>query len=289
MENWPKEDYEDYFQTLVNAFNHHLAVGLLRLRGGMDLVKMANQDEFFNNSLDSGLELENSKIESDPAGNSGKIEKILSQAKWSKSGKRRQSTQSVLSDEIFEKARVFRSKKKLEGTIDVYWLYDDGGLTLLLPYILSTRTKYANSKLRIFFLSNKVELADEETRSMVELMAKFRIDCEDIVAIQDPMNMPSKITRETFLKMVQDEVGAEKVSEEMLKLHAKKVNFKLRIAEIVRDTSCMANLVVMTLPVPKKEHLPPALYMSILEYTTRDMPPFLYLRGNQESVLTFYS
>ena len=58
--------------------------------------------------------------------------------------------------------------------IDVYWLYDDGGLTLLLPYILSTRTKYSRNKLRIFFLSNKVEKIEEETRNMAELMAKFR-------------------------------------------------------------------------------------------------------------------
>jgi hypothetical protein len=28
---------------------------------------------------------------------------------------------------------------KRKGTIDVWWLYDDGGLTLLLPYILTTR------------------------------------------------------------------------------------------------------------------------------------------------------
>ena len=28
---------------------------------------------------------------------------------------------------------------KRTGTIDVWWLYDDGGLTLLLPYILTTR------------------------------------------------------------------------------------------------------------------------------------------------------
>ena len=56
--------------------------------------------------------------------------------------KRRHSNHSVFSDEMFEKARVFRSKKKVKGTIDIYWLYDDGGLTLLLPYILSTRTKY---------------------------------------------------------------------------------------------------------------------------------------------------
>ena len=71
-------------------------------------------------------------------------------------------------------APLYRSKKKLEGTIDIYWLYDDGGLTLLLPYILSTRTKYSRNKLRIFFLSNKVEKIQEETRNMAELMAKFR-------------------------------------------------------------------------------------------------------------------
>lgn len=202
---------------------------------------------------------------------------------------RRPSNHTVISDEIFEKSRVFRSKKKLEGTIDIYWLYDDGGLTLLLPYILSTRTKYSRSKLRIFFLSHKVEKIDEETRNMVELMAKFRIQCEDIVAISDAMSLPAKHTREAFLRMIEEEIGKDKITDEMLKKHAQKINFKLRIAEIVRQTSCISNLVVMTLPIPKKDHLPASLYMSILEYTTRDMPPFLYVRGNQESVLTFYS
>ena len=148
---------------------------------------------------------------------------------------------------------------------------------------------YSGSKLRIFFLSNKIENIDRETRSMAELMAKFRIDCEDIVAISDSMTLPNKHTRENFLKMVHEEIGIQHLNDAMLKLHSKKVNFKLRIAEIVRKTSCMANLVVMTLPVPKMDNLPPPLYMSLLDFTTRDMPPFLYVRGNQESVFTFYS
>ena len=108
---------------------------------------------------------------------------------------RRPSTHSILSVEMFEKARLFRSKKKLDGTIDVYWLFDDGGLTLLLPYILSTRTMYRRSRLRVFFLSNKVENIDKETRNMAELMAKFRIDCTDIIAISDVISMPAKHTR----------------------------------------------------------------------------------------------
>lgn len=40
------------------------------------------------------------------------------------------------------------SRKRTDATIDVYWLYDDGGLTLLLPYIISTRRSWNSCKLR---------------------------------------------------------------------------------------------------------------------------------------------
>ena len=331
LEKWYKDenDYEDYFNTLVNAFHNHLSIGVLRLRGGIDLIKMASPDEYMyeqgpftiqlpprekkitecSESIDSGLDekvtnsnppsgmLEQDLSDEEQPHQGSKLEKVLSGIAWPKynlpafmSTKRKSSNHSVISDEMFEKARVFRSKKKVVGTIDVYWLYDDGGLTLLLPYILSNRKMYSGSKLRIFFLSNKIENIDRETRSMAELMAKFRIACEDIVAISDSMTLPNKATRENFLKMVHEEVGVQHVDDTMLKLHSKKINFKLRIAEIARKTSgSTANLVVMTLPVPKMDNLPPPLYMSLLDFTTRDMPPFLYVRGNQESVLTFYS
>ena len=41
--------------------------------------------------------------------------------------------------------------------------------------------------------------------------------------------------------------------------------------------------------MPRKNRVPTALYMAWLEMMTKDMPPFLLLRGNQTSVLTFYS
>ena len=44
-----------------------------------------------------------------------------------------------------------------------------------------------------------------------------------------------------------------------------------------------------TLPMPRKNVVSAALYMAWLETLTRDMPPFLLVRGNQTSVLTFYS
>ena len=50
--------------------------------------------------------------------------------------------------------------------------------------------------------------------------------------------------------MIEEEISKDKVDEAMLKIHAKEINFILRIAEIVRQMTCNSNVVVMTLPVP---------------------------------------
>lgn len=41
--------------------------------------------------------------------------------------------------------------------------------------------------------------------------------------------------------------------------------------------------------VPKTGTVPAAIYMAWLEIMSRGMPPFLFVRGNQTSVLTFYA
>ena len=49
-------------------------------------------------------------------------------------------SQRPLAKEIVGDITQFQQRtKKRTGTIDVWWLYDDGGLTLLIPYILTTR------------------------------------------------------------------------------------------------------------------------------------------------------
>lgn len=62
----------------------------------------------------------------------------------------------------------------------------------------------------------------------------------------------------------------------------------LRLTEMLRHNSRESELIVMTLPLPKKD-MSPALYMAWLDIMTKDMPPTLFIRGNQQSVLTFYS
>ena len=59
--------------------------------------------------------------------------------------------------------------------------------------------------------------------------------------------------------------------------------------QVISDFSREAALIVMTLPVIRKGLVSPGLYLAWLDTMTRHMPPTLLIRGNQESVLTFYS
>ena len=87
-----------------------------------------------------------------------------------------------VSQDVIQDINQFQTVKR-SGTIDVWWLYDDGGLTLLLPYILTTRQQFSNAKLRVFTLANRKDELDRETRNMAALLAKFRIDFSSVLVI----------------------------------------------------------------------------------------------------------
>jgi solute carrier family 12 sodium/potassium/chloride transporter 2 len=70
---------------------------------------------------------------------------------------------STIPKDILDCMNVFNVKQS-KGTIDVWWLYDDGGLTMLLPYILSTRSNWAHCKIRVFALSNRRHELEVEER-----------------------------------------------------------------------------------------------------------------------------
>ena len=136
----------------------------------------------------------------------------------------------------------FRSKKVQSGsTIDIYWLYDDGGLTLLVPHILHSRKIYADCKMRLFFLCSKIEQLDSETRAMVALLARLRIEADDVIIISDAAQRPTEATVRDFEELMmgsvkegegEEVVEARRLAEDELEKHKDKTNFYLRISEV---------------------------------------------------------
>lgn len=66
---------------------------------------------------------------------------------------------------VLQGMKLFHNKYQ-EGFVDVYWLHDDGGLTILLPYLLSQRQHWKKCKLRIFIQTNskKADIAKEQKK-----------------------------------------------------------------------------------------------------------------------------
>ncbi|XP_065077577.1 solute carrier family 12 member 1 isoform X1 [Ochlerotatus camptorhynchus] len=194
-----------------------------------------------------------------------------------------------LPKDVLDELTQFTSKKK-HGVIDVYWLYDDGGLTLLLPYIISIRRNWSSCKLRVFALANRKTELEFEQRNMASLLAKFRIDYSDLTLLPDVNKKSSPAMMGFFKELIRDFTGDDGViSEAELLAVQDKTNRHLNLREYLLEHSKKSDLVVMTLPMPRKGVVSAALYMAWLETLSQGLPPFLFVRGNQTSVLTFYS
>lgn len=101
------------------------------------------------------------------------------------------------------------TRKRNEAIIDVYWLYDDGGLTLLLPYIISTRRNWESARLRVFALANKKDEIEVEMSSMASLLAKFRIDYSDLELLTDMTKKAEDSTYYYFKDLIRNFTSKE--------------------------------------------------------------------------------
>ena len=70
----------------------------------------------------------------------------------------------MIPNDAFEAINQFNEKQK-KGTIDIWWLADDGGLTILIPYILSLSENWRECSLRILTLAkNSEEIIETKDR-----------------------------------------------------------------------------------------------------------------------------
>ena len=179
------------------------------------------------------------------------------------------------SDKENKPLRDFNEKR--EGTIDVWWVFDDGGLTLLIPYLLSLNRYWKKCKLRVF-TPKQSEISSGKIR-MANLLKKFRIDVSRVEEFEGISEKPREGSISEFKNLAGHSVEGEQ----------KKRSLRhIRLGELLKEHSKDASLIVMTLPVPS-EAVEPTMYMSWLEMMTKDLPPILLIRGNQTNVLTFYT
>ncbi|KAJ2938440.1 hypothetical protein O0L34_g12880 [Tuta absoluta] len=288
----PASELVSYFNVLHTAFENRLAVAIVRVQGGLDYSMVVAEEppasgltatssgsgelrvrsphimhadsDLDIRSLDSHAPTKNitnllqmttsrSFTVSETNGREKKREKktdIHRQIVY------KSSTGIELSKDQIHQMTIFQ-RKQSSGTVDVWWLYDDGGLTILLPYIISQRSNWEKCKLRIFALANRKHEMELEERNMANLLAKFRIDYSSLTMVQDITEAPKEETKKFFedtIKKFTDESANEesRISETELLMLAAKTNRQLRLRELLLTNSSAARLVVMSLPMPRK-------------------------------------
>uniref|UniRef100_A0A8D9ENE6 Bumetanide-sensitive sodium-(Potassium)-chloride cotransporter n=1 Tax=Cacopsylla melanoneura TaxID=428564 RepID=A0A8D9ENE6_9HEMI len=305
----PVSDLDDYYNVVYKAFEYRLSVLILRVPGGLDYshaVKLPPdvdekedppypKDKYPIHSTilqaSSDYNLDRNSISTIDAVKLREHLGDLTNVQTTVPPTKKDEMTNITAHDHpgMNMMHIFDTKSK-KGTIDVWWLYDNGGLTILLPYILSSRSSWSNCKLRIFAPARPGQDLETEEQNMADLLSKFRIKYSSLKMIEDMSKPIYPESKQMFDCLVNQYLTKHPTSCNIdVDSVQAKTNRHLRLRELLLEHSSSATLVIMSLPMPRKDILPAPIYMTWLEILTRDMPPFLLMRGNQTSVLTFYS
>ncbi|XP_030625661.1 solute carrier family 12 member 2 isoform X2 [Chanos chanos] len=320
--NWKTGDMKDvetYVNLIHDAFDFQYGAVILRLREGLDISHIQGQDDA-SGMKDVVVSIDMSK---DSGADSSKPSSKATSAQNSPAGQKdddddgKAPTQPLLKkgrhptmplnttdQKLLEASQQFQ-KKQGKGTVDVWWLFDDGGLTLLIPYLLTNKKKWKDCKIRVF-IGGKINRIDHDRRAMATLLSKFRIDFSDITVLGDINIKPKSDNIAAFARLIEpyrlkeddmeqeaaDKLKAEepwRITDDEIEMFKAKSNRQIRLNELLKEHSSTANLIVMSMPLARKGAVSSALYMAWLDTLSKDLPPILLVRGNHQSVLTFYS
>ncbi|KAM6894254.1 solute carrier family 12 member 10, tandem duplicate 1 [Lycodopsis pacificus] len=281
--NWrdsSPESIEDYINTIYDTFDANYCLCILRMMDGLDV---SDQLDF---EVNQGFEPDESG-ENDDQQSPG-----------------RESADDISDGGDSEQNKTVFQNDQRKKTIDVYWIADDGGLTLLVPYLLTRRKRWHRSKIRVFIVGDEQNM-EEGRNEMIALLKRFRLDFNNVTVMTDSERHPNAKNLGRFVDSVapfrlhdeqQDGVSVQelrqsapwKISDKEFEAFKLKSERKVRLNEIIRRNSQHAALVLVSLPVPHRD-CTSALYMAWLDTLTCGLHcPAVLIRGNQQNVLTFY-
>ncbi|XP_068584270.1 solute carrier family 12 member 3-like [Cebidichthys violaceus] len=288
--NWrdsSPESIEDYINTIYDTFDANYCLCILRMMDGLDISDQFDFEGFISRlHMNQGFEPDES-VENDD-----------------QYSPERKSVDGISDRGDSDQNKTAFQNDQGKKTIDVYWIADDGGLTLLVPYLLTRRKRWHRSKIRVFIVGDEQNM-EEGRNEMIALLKRFRLDFNNVTVMTDSERHPNGKNLSRFVDSVapfrlhdeqQEGVSVQelrqrtpwKISDKEFEAFKLKSERKVRLNEIIRRNSQHAALVLVSLPVPHRD-CTSALYMAWLDTLTCGLHcPAVLIRGNQQNVLTFY-
>eukprot|EP00035_Acanthoeca_spectabilis_P040247 m.68425 g.68425 ORF g.68425 m.68425 type:complete len:994 (+) comp9919_c0_seq2:60-3041(+) len=174
------------------------------------------------------------------------------------------------------------------NSIDVWWIMHDGGMLILIAFLLRQDKAWSRCRLRIFCVAE----ADDNSIQMEQDLALFvrllRIDAE--VFVVEMVN--SDITPHTVSRAREFEesraaaYGTPLASPSQTSL--RRMNTATKMNAVLTERSKDADLVALCLPDPLEDD-DPLEYMTLLEELTVGLNRVLFIRGGGREVITIFS
>uniref|UniRef100_A0A4W4EIT1 Solute carrier family 12 member 6 n=1 Tax=Electrophorus electricus TaxID=8005 RepID=A0A4W4EIT1_ELEEL len=191
-----------------------------------------------------------------------------------------------------------------EGTIDVWWIVHDGGMLMLLPFLLRQHKVWRKCGMRIFTVAQMEDNSIQMKKDLATFLYHLRIEAEvEVVEMHDSdisaytyertlmMEQRSQMLRQMRLsKSDREREGAVHLKACWVDhSNVRRMHTAVKLNEVIVNKSHDARLVLLNMPGPPKNPEGDENYMEFLEVLTEGLEHVLLVRGGGSEVITIYS
>uniref|UniRef100_A0A4W4HKL7 Solute carrier family 12 member 7a n=1 Tax=Electrophorus electricus TaxID=8005 RepID=A0A4W4HKL7_ELEEL len=187
------------------------------------------------------------------------------------------------------------AERLAEGTIDVWWIVHDGGLLMLLPFLLRQHKVWKKCKMRIFTVAHLDDNSIQMKNDLQVFLYQLRLDAEVEVVEMHERDISAFTYEKTLvmeqrcLLLKQMQLSRTEREREVINSNVRRMHTAVKLNEAVVNKSQGAHLVLLNMPGPPKNKDGDENYMEFLEVLMEGLDQVLLVRGGGREVITIYS
>ncbi|XP_054153737.1 solute carrier family 12 member 5-like isoform X2 [Oppia nitens] len=193
---------------------------------------------------------------------------------------------------------------RLGGTVDIWWIVHDGGLLILLAYVLSQHRTWRSCRLRVFTVAQLEDNSVQMKKDLEKFLYHLRIEAAVEVIEMSDSDVSAYTYERTILMEQRTQVLQTIAANEMpaiassndLKpdeLNVRRMHTAVRLNEAILAKSHAAKLVIVNMPgIPRNmssQSGSETNYMEFVEVLTEGLERVLLARGSGREVITIFS
>uniref|UniRef100_A0A665VG95 Solute carrier family 12 member 6 n=1 Tax=Echeneis naucrates TaxID=173247 RepID=A0A665VG95_ECHNA len=183
-----------------------------------------------------------------------------------------------------------------EGYIDVWWIVHDGGMLMLLPFLLRQHKVWRKCGMRIFTVAQMEDNSIQMKKDLATFLYHLRIEAEvEVVEMHD-----SDISAYTYERTLMMEQRSQMLRQMRLSKsdrerevrdhsNVRRMHTAVKLNEVIVNKSHDARVVLLNMPGPPRNQEGDENYMEFLEVLTEGLERVLLVRGGGSEVITIYS